>query len=376
MSAKLSRKISTLSEVLDEFLRLPISGTNRRLFEFNAQTILELHSVANSFDAIGVKFYGRHISKPTAPISDASVAAADNTAEVIPESLQGMVRQIVEAVEGYPYYGKVIELGDHECKFQYCNSRNTHGLLNTTHHISAHEHHLIDTRIRKLGDDDVILPAIQAQMVEMLPECLLPYVRIITGTLILQKENEAGTESHEHVVGRTIRRTFETIDRGACRAAEMADQAARKASDVAGSAASAAGHAVKEYGPTVAKGAAAVTGLAFLGGLLATAANFVVVAMTDPALVIGDVVISAVPPPRETAIQQATVQAKMDFDFEREIIETADLDDDEKDAAITEARQKYLQRLRSALHRPSRALAGMERFRAVGRSWARPTRPI
>ena len=54
-------------------------------------------------------------------------------------------------------------------------------------------------------------------------------------------------------------------------------------------------------------------------------------------------------PPREAAIQQTTIQAKMDFDFEREIIETADLDDDEKDAAITEARQKYLQRLRSAL---------------------------
>jgi hypothetical protein len=59
--------------------------------------------------------------------------------------------------------------------------------------------------------------------------------------------------------------------------------------------------------------------------------------------------IPAAVPPREQQMQLAAVQAKLDFDFESQIIESAGLDADEMEVALTEARQKYLQRLRDAM---------------------------
>jgi hypothetical protein len=303
MLLKNSRKQADWPSVLQELVRPPLSQSNGRLFDFNAQKVRELSEVAGSLNAIGTRFFGAGLSAPTTPIADASDAAAENTAGVIQANLDGMIEQIVEATEAYPYFGKVVFLGQHECKFTFVDSRNTHGLMKTTHNLSVHEHHLIEVRVRRLDDDDVVLPAKQLKMVQMLPDFLLPFVRIVTGTLILTKENEAGTETHEHAVGRGIRQTIETIDWTSRRAVEiagktargagaLASNATRRATNVAANAASLAGQAVKEYGPTVAKGAAVITGIGLIGGLLATAAKFAVVAATDPALVIGDLVIS------------------------------------------------------------------------------------
>jgi hypothetical protein len=133
----------------------------------------------------------------------------------------------------------------------------------------------VQAQERRLTDLGVVLPPKQRRIVRALPRSVYPQVRIVTGLLVLQKEEDGGTVRREHAVGRTLRQT---------------------------------GEAVRKYGPGAARGVAAgavavgiVSGVAALvsaigASLTAVAvpvvATAAVVAVADPALVIGDLVIS------------------------------------------------------------------------------------
>jgi hypothetical protein len=55
------------------------------------------------------------------------------------------------------------------------------------------------------------------------------------------------------------------------------------------------------------------------------------------------------PVPREVVLRRSAEQSRLDYEFECQIIRSAGLDDDEQEAALTQAKQKYLQRLGEAL---------------------------
>lgn len=55
------------------------------------------------------------------------------------------------------------------------------------------------------------------------------------------------------------------------------------------------------------------------------------------------------PVPREAVLRRSADQARLDYEFECQIIRSAGLDEDEQEAALTQAKQKYLQRLGEAL---------------------------
>lgn len=55
------------------------------------------------------------------------------------------------------------------------------------------------------------------------------------------------------------------------------------------------------------------------------------------------------PVPRESALRQAADQARLDYDLESQIVRSANLSEDEREAALTQVKQKYLQRLGEAL---------------------------
>ncbi len=57
----------------------------------------------------------------------------------------------------------------------------------------------------------------------------------------------------------------------------------------------------------------------------------------------------APPPPRESKMLQDTERARLDYEFECRILDGAVLDDEEKEVALDQAKQKYVQRLRNAL---------------------------
>lgn len=57
----------------------------------------------------------------------------------------------------------------------------------------------------------------------------------------------------------------------------------------------------------------------------------------------------APPPPRESKMLQDTERARLDYEFECRILDGAALDDEEKEVALDQAKQKYVQRLRNAL---------------------------
>lgn len=55
------------------------------------------------------------------------------------------------------------------------------------------------------------------------------------------------------------------------------------------------------------------------------------------------------PPPREVNVFRNSEQARLDYEFECRIVREADLQDEEREAALNQAKQKYLQRLSQVL---------------------------
>lgn len=55
------------------------------------------------------------------------------------------------------------------------------------------------------------------------------------------------------------------------------------------------------------------------------------------------------PPPREVVVQRRSEQARLDYEFECQIIRNANLSEDERECALEQAKQKYVQRLADVL---------------------------
>lgn len=251
--------------------------SNKRLFESYAAAVQRRTALGQSLQRAARKEFGYDLNLPPTPLVGASEAAGHEgrTADVLADRLRQFDAAFDEGLRQCPYFARIEYAGPHECVFRYCDATRSYDLQQTIHHIRTHEHHLVQAQERRLTDSGVVLPPKQRRIVRALPQTVYPQLRVVTGLLVLQKEEDGGTVRREHAVGRTLRQT---------------------------------GDAVRKYGPGAARGVAAgavaagiVAGLtavvsaigasltAAAGTAIATAA---VVAVADPALVIGDLVIS------------------------------------------------------------------------------------
>lgn len=247
-----------------------------RLFESFADSVELRSAIALSLQRIARTEFGHDVELPPTPLAEASVAADMDAraADVLVERIMQYDVALDASLRQCPYFGRVEYAGPHECVFRYCDATKTYDALQTTHHIRTHEHHLVQAQERKLSDPQVFLPRKQRRILRLLPKEVYPQVRVVTGLLVLQKEADGGTVRRDHAVGRTLRQV---------------------------------GHAAKTYGRGAARGVAAgaaaagiVAGLTTLisavalswAATAATVGTVAVVAAADPALVLGDLVIS------------------------------------------------------------------------------------
>lgn len=249
------------------------SHSNTAVFKWYAQAVQERRSLATAVQRIVRREFGFDLTVPEPLAIDAAAAAGHQGRPlgVAQSRLKQYDTAFEESLQQCPYLGRVEYTGRHECVFRYCDSTKKLDALQIAHHIHTHEHHLVQVRERKLTDPGIVLPPKQQRIVAMLPDCALPHVRIVAGMLVLQKEGDGGTIRRDHVVGRGLRQV---------------------------------GAAAMKYGPAtvggVATGAAAagiIAGLVSLIGAAATAATaaattVAIVAATDPAIVLGDLVLS------------------------------------------------------------------------------------
>lgn len=247
--------------------RRPVATHSRKhLAVWNAEVIRRRAQLCRFISRLSQSEFGTPFETPELPIVTADVAAGINGApvEVMEESLRNFDGLLDQSLYASPFFGRVTFAGEHECTFTYFDSRIRHGIVQTSHEITRHEHHLVQVRIRKLDDRDVKLPRPQRRIVAMLPRDLGPMVRVVTGLLILKKEGDAGTVRHDHAFGRFLRK---------------------------------AGAAAVKYGPGAAVGAGAGAGIALgaaalFSAISSAASAAAVVAVADPALVLGDVVLT------------------------------------------------------------------------------------
>ncbi|MBI5760020.1 MAG: hypothetical protein HZA46_16000 [Planctomycetales bacterium] len=243
--------------------------SNKRLFESYAAAVQRRAALGQSLQRVSRKEFGYDLNLPPTPLVGASEAAGHEgrTADVLAERLRQFDTAFDEGLRQCPYFARIEYAGPHECVFRYCDATKSYDLQQTIHHIRTHEHHLVQAQERRLTDIGVVLPPKQRRIVRALPQVVYPQLRVVTGLLVLQKEEDGGTVRREHTVGRTLRQT---------------------------------GEAVRKYGSGAARGVAAgavaagiVAGVAAMVSAISTAvATAAVVAVADPALVIGDLVIS------------------------------------------------------------------------------------
>jgi hypothetical protein len=231
-----------------------------------AESIQARHVLVGCLSKISWQEFGVRVVPPKPPIVTAQIAAGNEgrAADVMFQRMNGFDVAIDATLRESPFFGRVRYVGQRECIFEYFDGTTRQGLMLTTHEIMRHEHHLVQTRERKLTDEDVVLPRKQQRLVQMIPSRFHSQIRIVSGTLILMNERDAGTVTHDHAFGRFLRP---------------------------------ASKAAIAYGPKALGGAAigAATVGATLGiiSLLKSAAGaMAVVAVADPALVIGDLVFS------------------------------------------------------------------------------------
>lgn len=278
LTSSLTRQPRNLREVLGAVgPRPPIAvHSNKHVYSWFAEAVGQRRELARGVQQIARSQFGFDLPVPPLPIADAVDAAGVNgrAADVMAERLAQYDNAFDEAMNGCPYFARLEYTGPHECIFRYCDAVTSHGVLDSTHHIHAHEHHLVQTQERRLDDPSVVLPSKQRRIVRQIPATVHRQLRVVTGMLVLMKEQDCGVVRREHAVGRTLRQ-------------------------VAG--------AARRYGPEAIKGVAAgaaaagvVAGaVSVIGAIASSMAAAAVVAAADPALVIGDLVISGWLEPQE-----------------------------------------------------------------------------
>ncbi len=267
LTSTMSRRPRDLRAVLATLGgRRPIAThSNKALFEWYARSLRERCALAVAIQWITRREFGYDLRVPETPVAGAKVAAGldGEPVDALEKRLERFDAEFDEALSKCPYLARIEHQGTHECVFRYCDSTKSYDPMQVTYHVRTHEHHLVQTRVRKLTDQDVVLPPKQQQMVAALPTSVLPSVQIITGMLIQQEEGDGGTVVRDHAAGRVMR---------------QAAQAAVK------------------YGPRavagVAAGAAAAGLVIGIGTAIKAATAVAIVAAADPAVVIGDLVLS------------------------------------------------------------------------------------
>ncbi|MBI5760416.1 MAG: hypothetical protein HZA46_18025 [Planctomycetales bacterium] len=187
--------------------------SNKRLFKSYAAAVQLRTALGLSLQRMTQKEFGYDLKLPPTPLVGASEAAGHEgrTADVLIDRLRQHGEALNEFLTQCPYFGQVQYTGSHECVFRYCDAQKTYDLRETTHHIHTHEHHLVQARERRLTDSGVVLPPKQRRIVRALPQSLYPHLRVVTGLLVLQKEEDGGTVRREHAVGRTLRQTGDAV---------------------------------------------------------------------------------------------------------------------------------------------------------------------
>jgi hypothetical protein len=130
------------------------------------------------------------------------------------------------------------------------------GILRNTIRRMVHQHDLVKARQHKLPAPDVVMPKRAQQILRLVPEAVLPQVRIVTGRLVQKDEREDSSREELTWLGQAL---------------EGGKRKARQAADAAVAGIAAAGKAVADA----------------TSSALSSANRAIAVA--DPAIVIGDV---------------------------------------------------------------------------------------
>lgn len=172
--------------------------------------------------------------------------------------------------------GRIEWYSRHECRIIYYEHQVFHGVFGREIEIFEHEHELVAARLHALPALEIRKPRRALAMIRAL-DLLHPYARILTGTIASKRVRRLEPESERTLLGRVIDEAVVTTSHLLREAASAIPRRGRVASAATGEA---NGH---EGGNPPGQPES----------IIARSINYIAAALKDPALVLGDRVLTA-----------------------------------------------------------------------------------
>lgn len=244
--------------------------------------------------------FAKNIALTTSGVISPTTASYDETLSAITSDISRRCAEFSETLYGSGF-GRIEWLTPSTCRFDYAQLHIAKGILTKKYTTIRHVHDLVDARQHKLPALDVRRPAIVDRIIYMIPSDLHKHLRIVTGLEVVKGSGVESEETKLTGLGQIVYGTRDAVVDGAHR---VADGVTKGAQYVAGGAAAVGRALTSDQAKAAARtagivvggtavGAAALAGtaaLAFVGAALLPIA-LVGVAMGDPCLVLGDLVL-------------------------------------------------------------------------------------
>ena len=269
-------------DVLD--FEKPIFPSNVKLYQKYAASSERLKEAGNRVRTVVREKYEKDFSPPVLPVVR---AAAKMDREELFGVMDENVRQACDTFSKNLLecgFGTIEWKDDETCQFTFPEIRVSYGLTTKTVERFMHRHELVGARQHKLPALDVKRPKFVDEVILSLPPYLHPHLRIVTGLEVVKAERRVATEQGLNQFGKFLKGVQDT----AVEAGEGAMRVVRSSEFRTGAAIAGGTVAVAAAGIGI---ASLISMFPMASALAALGTMGTVVAIADPALCLGHIVL-------------------------------------------------------------------------------------
>jgi hypothetical protein len=260
----------------------PIFRKESKLYEKCDEVNENLSNIERALRAVLRKEFSKDVELTGSEVIRPVGAGYDDVLKKMHEAVRARCDQFAANLYSSGF-GRIVWTSEDSCSFDYAELHVSKGILKRKFTTLRHQHELVDARQHKLPATDVARPPIVGRIICQLPKILDKHLRIVTGLEVVKGSAIESEVTKPTPLGEFV---FGTRD-------AVVDGAQRVAIGVANGAAAVGRALTSDQAKAVARtvgGAAAVVGTAVAGIALLPFA-FVGVAIADPCLVLGDLVL-------------------------------------------------------------------------------------
>lgn len=207
-------RVKTLEEILRE--KAPFKGSlmesSPKLAENFGFAMTRLRTIASESQVFLDKAYQCQLPLPTQTAVGLDVACLpyDEAFGAYVTRYDAAIRDVAQMFAACNRIGRTEWVDDSTVRFSYIAAREQMNLLTWEVHRTRHTHELVRARSRVLTERGVPLDRQARQLIAILPKSLMDDIRVIEGTQILDRQEAAGHDTGNTVLGDMLARGGQT----------------------------------------------------------------------------------------------------------------------------------------------------------------------